>query len=632
MKRILFFLFTSVLTTTVFSQKLVTEPIKLGFSSSVWGHAFAGTYQFYYDDNDEKVKHGNLIINEKDQSTGETVALTAVYKNNKLNGAFTFKHYDDAFTTNNVSVSGFYDNGEPTGTWKYHWSGTKMVRSGMYDYSQKAPDENIELTIKNNKLISYKNSRNGLDVSLINGGWTGKIDDVTITNDFNETTYIDTKGNSRSCEAKQKDIINKYRAKTITLDSVLNLGYTIDEITYFHENVDYKYFFSDDFIKSQNTIEWLDLKLPPKSEITYFTLKKVELLSYEEAVDMINNGKTLSDVLRYYMSTDTERKIIQYSYQKVMNNVESLIASAKYQDANSLLETLVPSALNEEQKNVLEDKKLFIQQKLFEVDIEHINTLIQQNNLTQAENDLKRINCINEDQKTVITEKQKQIQERREFIKNIQIEISRIRSEYTQITNHYSIKDLSYQAGSESYYNYRNLKNNPFWYKYNKEIVNDETESVAKDYKEGEIGFLNVYNVEQLIYVLAYVKYSYILHNIGNIDQINKYKEFYETSKNISSGVDKIKELKDVTLNKCDEQKKKVLSKKYSAYYNSIKSYKAISNWSSLNTFLDNLYCFKTFSEKVQSICDVADTKEFETQLKSVSEPKQIKQMIMEYK
>lgn len=628
MKKLVSVFWLSLLVVTnITAQKVITKPIELGFKN--YGKAFSGTYQIYYNEKDEIVRHGNLTINDSDGST--SVSLNAVYNKDVLNGAFTYKYYSSAYTTDDITLSGNFINGEPTGIWKYHWSGTEMARSGMYDYVQKAPDKNIELTIKDKNIISYKNGN--VSIKKVNGMWTGKVTDYgtpyDIVNNFDENNFYDTKGNTRNCEATHKELIHKYIAGTITADSLLGLGYVV-------RTYNYTIYFPTDIIK-ERTADWLGLNYPPSEDIEYYRLRKVVLLTYEEGVDLINKGNSFSSVAQYYMSTSTNKELAKYYYNKKITDIESLMASSNYNKAYNLLNS-IDLLLDSTQSAVVAEKRKLLQQKIFEQNIENADNLMSQKNYTQAEKHLKSIVCNTDEQSAIVEKKLKAIQELRDFQSAIDSEIKNIYQEYKKITRSYVVKDLSFQSGTETYYKYQNIKRNPFWLNYETEISSDVITDVVKDYQAGIFGFVNVYTEEQLTYVLAYVKYSYILHqaSTGSQQAINDrdyYKKVYETSKKVNIELDKIKEIKDLTIKKCSEKGKKTLNKKYGDYYNSIvKSSKKISNWTTLDSFMTSLFGFYEFSEKVQSICDVADTKTFETQLKSTSEPEQIKKLIMEYK
>ena len=524
-----------------------------------------GTQQFFYDNNDEKVRHGKMTLSESGFYGTPTLKysqnLSANFNKGELNGLFTYKYF--YISSNNAqhtyNISGYFENGEPTKTWNFSCSNPKI---------------NISATFKDNKLVTCITQ--GISLNKVNNLWNGKFDNFIIKEGMITNKYYDTKGQLRDCETPQKTLIDNLLLNKINEDSLVNYGFRI--------KIEYTYRELPLFDIQRS--ETLYIPVPSVGLPDFTILEKITLLSYEEAVNRIDNGSTLPKVLQNAMSTDTRKKIVQYSCKKILTDVESLISSESYQDAQSLLETLIPSALNEEQKKIVEDKKIQINQKIFEKDIEYVNSLIQKNQLSQASNYLKQMNCQNEEQKNRVEEKQKEIQSIQDFIKRIQTAQKKINDNYAEIEYLVSTANCS-NIGS-----YVSSKKEV-------ELIKEELTNTTID-----------------------------INRFENLAE--KCEQITEKTKDILKQLHLFNDIIFKYQTPLSSSKKNLIK-----YYNEIfaKERDAIKNYTDNNSdeLMKKTLQLSRFQEQVLSINSIPDTKVLEKQLKKASSVEEATNIIMEY-
>ena len=239
-KQVTAILFTAIiiaLSATVFGQQRkiqsATEKIKIETIYGYYNGEKKGvdangtrTYNYYYEGNGKKVLHGAFTESAKGENklyytynyrlksidAKKTFSFSATYKDGELDGAVNLKYSDYglyeliALYPGKVegNISGYFNNGVPTGKWKYDMGDdlNSDLNHPKYKFSG-------TVTYENGKITAFTTD----DVSITydkEGRASGKLEDITLTNGI---------ANTSSMNDKQKQIIDKFNRSEIVINN-----------------------------------------------------------------------------------------------------------------------------------------------------------------------------------------------------------------------------------------------------------------------------------------------------------------------------------------------------------------------------------------------------------------------------
>lgn len=330
MKNIIFFI-TIIFPIVAFSQaKSIknesfdqTRPDPLGYYNT-----WHGTRQFYYDNDDNKILHGILKIDDKFSGTksnisiNETYRVNANYTDGKINGPFNLffdvsRNVSGKKINTKWSVLGTYKNNVGDGEWKVILSGTANGQTYSEEHFTKFCDGELvkyEFSeIANNKKITHLNFK--IEEGYLSGIVTlytygdqsiGKYDIKTniICNEFIRLTghTSETDVTERTIIASLSDSILK---GTYPKDWLLQQGYVLKEKDYAYPLCDKLYkllYYTDNINLSYFDNNALQLSYKP----ALFQLKKVRLATYEQLVSWAENYEDSYDA--YYNHNQYKNK------------------------------------------------------------------------------------------------------------------------------------------------------------------------------------------------------------------------------------------------------------------------------------------------------------------------------------
>ncbi len=206
-----------------------------------------GRLHYYYDNNDEKVLHGNRSGFGKVQDwegyyrdqagndygkiyTNHTYSEDMNYVDGELNGPAsmtyekTVKRDIDVSPIKkyNVQIKGMYNKGVPDGLWEITVKDGNKVLVERYSYS-------------NGSVVKYRKTVNG-KVSVtaektVAGRWNYKAENIDVKNGIKKGAFIGYNGKARKAEAEQNAIIAKIVSNEYNADSLLTVGYGIGYTT-----------------------------------------------------------------------------------------------------------------------------------------------------------------------------------------------------------------------------------------------------------------------------------------------------------------------------------------------------------------------------------------------------------------
>lgn len=304
-------------------------------------HATAN-FKFYYDENDNKIKHGLCSIsgNESwgmhDELKCQT-SITANFKEGHLDGTLSGNEKVSGGGANaSWSVKVNYTDGIPNGLWTVTMTGTAKGATEI---------KTASMTWADGKVISFK-SEEGYSVSLDDNNFikSGNFDNLSIKSGIVLNRFIRKNGELSDVEQEQKSIIDKYISGGITDSDLLDLGYTLQEessrlFSWFNGLLDREYV----------NIYWFDPNYVRRASPKYKVLCKVPMCTYEELValyeedvkntsndqyykpkiniDEIEKNRYVSiDYKKVYISTNTFEQFKAYCDKQIKEKEEKRIA------------------------------------------------------------------------------------------------------------------------------------------------------------------------------------------------------------------------------------------------------------------------------------------------------------------
>lgn len=283
--------------------------------AGVWGIALPceETYSYYYDNDDNKIKHGLSKIEGKEKATNNGVTIeekfsgTANYVDGLLSGTIkqTYSILMKAlgeFIEISWSFNGSYVDGLPDGSWVYN-----EVNKSKHRGEKESPAVKINNTVVFDrgkiKSITYSDgNKNQFDEK---GNVSGKYGDFKVKNGVLTNFYRRKNGEFCSVDSEQTELINKYLSGDYKDQYFIDKGYTFSHYSD-PDEVDILGF----FLSRVGNAHYVDLGYLGGS----FDIKFNNYLVVLNKVEL----KTLDEVKRYI--TSNEGEIYTKRYNEVKNN------------------------------------------------------------------------------------------------------------------------------------------------------------------------------------------------------------------------------------------------------------------------------------------------------------------------
>ncbi len=375
------------------------------------------TYSYYYDDNDNKLKHGPSSIVGKYNLTrngvtiNETFSSKANYSHGKLHGNINQSYsIDMKGRGESISISwsfnGAYVNGLADGTWIYSETNKYNQRSRKDSHTDK-----VSAVFKDGQITSYTFS-DGVTIKINKDGKiTGQYGKDVLVDNVVTNTYRRKNGDYSNTDTEQKEIIDKIVSGVISDQDLVNLGYTTGVgavrnsiLGYFTSHVGNSHYVNLDYLGGDYICE-IDNR--------FVHLEKIELARIEDLQKYITNydGSINYDRFNYlknnnnyydsgtkYVSSSVRVEMEKYVDEKLSPKRNSIvqeltngISGAKsmefliryYDSQGNNMEILKP-----EQKNELDQ---MYQAKLLELDGKKCDTIVY---VIQSVFDIETINKI----------------------------------------------------------------------------------------------------------------------------------------------------------------------------------------------------------------------------------------------
>lgn len=295
-----------------------------------WDIAFTGTNHYYLDDSGEKVWHGAATVNQTLSNKDDLYAfgqyidsytdkrsckVNANYKDDRLDGAFSYHSVTNIQLKINrnqnisatVTLNGRYTLGNPTDNWKLvadMRQGSNVLKSNVSaNYKDGTLLKYDEKFFKNGGLdkeyhISF-DDRNRPSGTITND----EVTDLSFRNGVITDRYYDREGDIYQVGEYESDVINRYANGIIDDDSLIDLGYTLDDITV--RNI------SENFLTVVNDDEVFNLLFYARSstrfsqlDVSLRMLTEVKLTSYNDFSSQLEN-MDISDLKKLRAALDT---------------------------------------------------------------------------------------------------------------------------------------------------------------------------------------------------------------------------------------------------------------------------------------------------------------------------------------
>lgn len=335
---------------TAVAQKTYTETHDEVFSVNLWsgrselcGKFVNGpeTYHYYYDGNDNKVKHGTAVFkvtNMPAAKYGATGSSSLNYSNGKKNGQVT-QSFVIKLPMNNGSIAAFsyklngtYKDDLMDGTWTIN-------NKGRYTASQTM---NLSFTIKDRKIVSYDykdwdNNKTKL-TSSANGKLSGVHNGMSIKNNVFTNNMKDKDGHWAAISPKAKTFVEKLLNDKVSEVELIENGYCIstDDLEMagvincaLYEGLQHGYTKALDgdiklpeimYVKQIESYEWADFKWC-KSNLD----QKLQQDGIDGFVTMAQGMIETHKYQRYFLNNSTVSSIEQY----VQTSVKALREQAQ---------------------------------------------------------------------------------------------------------------------------------------------------------------------------------------------------------------------------------------------------------------------------------------------------------------
>ena len=211
-------------------------------------------YKFYYNDDNKKVRHGQLTETAKGEEVIEytrgnlkrigTYSGSANYIDGEFNGIVKGSYDHKSIFTgrqnstdyHNWTYTASFNKGIPTGTWSYTLKTTDV--NLLPDAKYKGKPVNVTATFNNGKLASFS-STHGASITINEKGEiSGKVENLTVKNGY---AQVFQRGQSNQAnvvnlsplENEQREIITQLEQSKITIFEALDKGYLLETQGYY---------------------------------------------------------------------------------------------------------------------------------------------------------------------------------------------------------------------------------------------------------------------------------------------------------------------------------------------------------------------------------------------------------------
>ena len=303
------------------------------------------TYHYYFDDNDNRIKHGLSSITGAANLTRDGITVdtkfsgTATYSNGKLSGKIQQSYYI-VFKGRGESIeikwsfNGSYVEGLPDGVWVYSETDKRNERSKKESVNNK---NTVVFDRGKIKSITYSDGiKNQFDEE---GNVSGEYGRFKMKNGVVTNLYKRKNGEFCSVDSEQTELINKYLTGEYTEQCIIDKGYNFSHLSYY-EGVDLLGFFlSRVGNESYVNLGYLGGSIDPKFNNYLVVLNKIELKTLDEGKRYITNNEGEIIAKRYdevknnewgYVSTEVKSQLDSYvmerkeaERQKMIQNINS---------------------------------------------------------------------------------------------------------------------------------------------------------------------------------------------------------------------------------------------------------------------------------------------------------------------
>lgn len=337
----------------------------------IWGIAVpcVETYSYYYDNDDNKIKHGSSSIVGKYNVTNngvtinETFSGKANYSHGKLHGNINQSYsIDMKGRGESISISwsfnGSYINGLADGTWIYSETNKYNQRN-----KKDSSTDKVSAVFKDGQITSFTFS-DGVTIKISKDGKiTGEYRGDVLVDNVVTNTYRRKNGEYSNTDAEQKEILDKIISGEISDQELINLGYTTG-VGVVRESI-LGYFTSHVGNPNYVDLGYLGGEYVCKIDDRFVRLERIELARIEELKKYITN---------YDGSLNFDR------YKYLMNNNNYYDSGTKYISSSMRVE--LEKYLDEK----LSGKRNIIMQKI----TDGINEAISMNSLIQYYNNQQK--------------------------------------------------------------------------------------------------------------------------------------------------------------------------------------------------------------------------------------------------
>lgn len=302
------------------------------------------TYHYYYDADDNRIKHGLSSITGVYNITRNGVTIdekfngTANYSDGKLNGkvqqsySIVMKGRGESIKIN-WDFSGGYVDGLADGVWTYN-------ETNAIDQKKKKESEHETITISFSKgKVSSITYNDGVKNTVDDNGYvTGQWDGFRIKNNMVTNYFKRKNGDVSKVETEQENLINGLVNGDYSTQDIIDQGYSIyskeeDMLGYFCSRVGNSYYVN---------LDYLGGFFVPEINNQISILTKVNLASFEDvkaAITSFGSGDVSSDSYKqinkqgciykngvaFYLSSETKQRMDDYYEEKMEVKREELM-------------------------------------------------------------------------------------------------------------------------------------------------------------------------------------------------------------------------------------------------------------------------------------------------------------------
>lgn len=330
-----YLLFMVMLPMIVLGQETKTDELTLRIKSlSGYRLEFNGKYHYYYNDDDNKVRHGALICDDQNSYSVSGASLKLNYKSSanyhkrsqesysvpggdikakykssanyyedSLDGAINIDFEEYVLTqgkkaNSHVVFNGHFDKGIITGKWNIQndlsFDGKRVIVTYIANFlNGEMLSFVFSVTDKVKGVTSTECSLSVNPNKTITGSFKADASEYVFQNSIITNYFYRKTGEKSEPETKERDLIDKLISGTIDDEGLLNQGYVLRD-----EYMSYLKDFDRDFVNLLYDLGmsyYLDEIHYSKSfNNDLMALEKVKLGTYDEAVNIIEKDKNLN--------------------------------------------------------------------------------------------------------------------------------------------------------------------------------------------------------------------------------------------------------------------------------------------------------------------------------------------------